>query len=76
MCIVGFQPHVDTTTGLLNYVGECDDTAGPCGKCEGDCDYDDQCGPGLSCYHRNFLEVNAVPGCTGGSEFDIPGMLL
>jgi len=66
-----FAPKLPTEAGVLNYVGECDDTSGPCGECEGDCDSDDDCGAGLSCYERDALE--AVPGCSGGSEFDIPG---
>lgn len=71
---LGFAPKLPTEAGVLNYVGECDDTSGPCGECEGDCDSDDDCGTGLSCYKRDALE--AVPGCSGGSEFDIPGMVL
>jgi hypothetical protein len=36
----------------------------PMGPCQGDCDSDDDCQPGLVCY---FREANgAVPGCIGG----------
>jgi len=35
----------------------------PLGECEGDCDSDEQCGPGLKCFHRSGTE--SVPGCTG-----------
>ena len=69
-----FESIEEQRSAFLNYVGECDDTAGPCDECEGDCDSDDECSPGLSCFHREALE--AVPGCSGGSEFDIPGTLV
>lgn len=32
-------------------------------RCEGDCDSDDECGPGLKCFERSAWE--AVPGCYG-----------
>jgi hypothetical protein len=35
----------------------------PLGRCEGDCDNDTQCGPGLLCFQRRGTE--AVPGCSG-----------
>jgi len=38
----------------------------PLGYCEGDCDSDDHCRPGLVCHQRNDYEP--VPGCSGGSE--------
>ena len=69
-----FESIEEPGSAFLNYVGECDDTAGPCNECEGDCDSDDECSPGLSCFHREAVE--AVPGCSGGSEFDIPGTLV
>jgi len=37
------------------------------GECEGDCDNDDDCGPGLICFSRESSRV-AVPGCVGGEE--------
>ena len=33
------------------------------GLCEGDCDNDSDCAPGLKCFQRDGLE--AVPGCSG-----------
>lgn len=48
----------------------------PLGRCEGDCDNDKECGPGLICFHRNNNEP--VPGCEGGlsdksrSDYCIP----
>jgi hypothetical protein len=58
----------------VNYIGECgnyyenyynytytDDYL--CGRCEGDCDHDSDCQPGLICYQRGGFE--SVPGCTG-----------
>jgi hypothetical protein len=39
------------------------------GRCQGDCDDDDDCQVGLMCFQR--LEGNiAVPGCDGGEEDD------
>jgi len=34
----------------------------PLALCQGDCDNDDECGPGLKCYQRGASE--AVPGCS------------
>ena len=45
----------------LESIGAC--TKGSCGECQGDCDLDWDCGPGLSCYYRNAFEP--VPGCSG-----------
>ena len=36
----------------------------PLGLCEGDCDTDSECLPGLICYQRDSFQ--AVPGCIGG----------
>lgn len=35
----------------------------PLQACQGDCDRDSECAPGLECFQRNALE--AVPGCEG-----------
>jgi len=37
------------------------------GRCEGDCDVDDDCGDGLKCFQR-FTPNKIVPGCIGGDE--------
>eukprot|EP00934_Nitzschia_sp_Nitz4_P001807 Nitzschia sp. Nitz4//scaffold177_size45885//17105//21005//NITZ4_007204-RA/size45885-augustus-gene-0.5-mRNA-1//-1//CDS//3329539052//1807//frame0 len=37
----------------------------PLGRCEGDCDVDDDCQGNLVCYQR-YLPNQAVPGCSGG----------
>ena len=37
------------------------------GECEGDCDTDEDCLPGLVCFDRDTANV-AVPGCTGGES--------
>jgi hypothetical protein len=37
------------------------------GECEGDCDNDDDCAPGLICFSRETSGV-AVPGCVGGEK--------
>jgi len=39
----------------------------PLGRCEGDCDIDSDCGPGLVCYQR-YLPNTAIPGCIGGGS--------
>ena len=38
-------------------------SAFPLGKCEGDCDSDDDCQSGLVCFQRDFNDI--VPGCSG-----------
>ena len=38
----------------------------PLDECEGDCDNNDQCADGLTCYQRDKNEE--VPGCTGGGS--------
>lgn len=52
-------PTAWTSTGLppLEYLG----TLGPFGLCEGDCDNDNDCLPGLVCYVRDGYDL--VPGC-------------
>lgn len=37
----------------------------PLGECAGDCDVDEDCGPGMYCYQRNSA-YESVPGCLGG----------
>lgn len=39
----------------------------PLGLCEGDCDNDAQCDPGLKCFQRDAYDP--VPGCAGGENF-------
>eukprot|EP00980_Cylindrotheca_fusiformis_P017051 scaffold5231_cov83-Cylindrotheca_fusiformis.AAC.6 len=38
----------------------------PLGRCEGDCDSNDDCEAGLICFQRD--ENESVPGCSGGSS--------
>eukprot|EP00980_Cylindrotheca_fusiformis_P003049 scaffold713_cov131-Cylindrotheca_fusiformis.AAC.7 len=38
----------------------------PLGRCEGDCDSDDDCEHGLVCFQRG--RYTSVPGCSGGSS--------
>ncbi|GKY90745.1 hypothetical protein MPSEU_000047400 [Mayamaea pseudoterrestris] len=42
-------------------------SAFPLGKCQGDCDSDSDCQPGLVCYQR--LNTESVPGCSGASKY-------
>jgi hypothetical protein len=39
----------------------------PLGECEGDCDDDSECAPGLICFERDEKFI-AVPGCDGGED--------
>lgn len=39
----------------------------PLGLCEGDCDLNQDCGPGLKCFQRYLANVE-VPGCAGGES--------
>jgi len=39
----------------------------PLKMCEGDCDSDDHCGPGLYCFQRDTGRI-PVPGCLGGED--------
>jgi len=60
--------------GQINYVGECSSSSNGylCGECEGDCDNDSQCAPGLVCSERSGFE--AVVGCSGeGGSRDVFG---
>jgi len=43
----------------------------PLGRCQGDCDDDRDCMPGLKCFQREKGEP--VPGCASGGPGDIPG---
>ena len=43
-----------------------------CNVCEGDCDRDSDCAPGLQCWQRSGRGKFAlVPGCTGGGAGDV-----
>ena len=37
--------------------------------CEGDCDNDSKCVPGLKCFQRDALE--AIPGCSGSETYSM-----
>lgn len=45
----------------------------PCHECMGDCDTDDDCSSGLTCFEREKDEYTKVPGCGTGGPGDIPG---
>jgi hypothetical protein len=58
----------------LRYLGRdaCNPVT-PCHECMGDCDTDDDCSTGLTCYEREKDEYTQVPGCGSGGPGDIPG---
>jgi len=67
----------DTLTATVNFDDEAVKINGiswsppqsmlPLDLCQGDCDVDDDCGPGLVCFQR-FTPRTAVPGCIGGQD--------
>ncbi|KAL3765643.1 hypothetical protein ACHAW5_000326 [Stephanodiscus triporus] len=58
----------------LQYLGrDACSTLTPCQECVGDCDSDDDCSIGLSCFERERGDVLQVPGCGTGGPGDIPG---
>merc|ERR1712176_1467554 len=42
------------------------------GLCQGDCDYDKDCGRGLKCFHRHGHSQGKVRGCRLGGSGDRP----
>jgi len=59
----------DTT--LKNLGGSGCTESKPCAVCQGDCDTDFDCTPGLKCFQRNGHEK--VPGCKTGGSGDASG---
>ena len=56
----------------MNYIGECGTENYKCGRCEGDCDSDNDCQTGLICFKRSGAE--SVPGClAAGGDRDVTG---
>ena len=49
----------------LDNIGDCSSSS-PCTICQGDCDNDEQCAPGLKCFERSG--TTPVPGCRGYGE--------
>lgn len=58
-------PRQSTGGPALNFKGN---TAWPYGPCEGDCDSDADCLPGLTCFQRSGS--TPVPGCANGGNGD------
>ena len=56
-----FKTRGEINSFLVDVTGGCD--ASVCGRCQGDCDHDDQCLDGLKCFQRHRWED--VPGCQG-----------
>ena len=66
--------HMGSYDGLLPLVdkGNNPDTSqNKLGKCEGDCDSDNDCKPGLKCFQRSSSK-NVPPGCKPGGSGDDP----
>ncbi|KAL3935709.1 MAG: hypothetical protein SGBAC_008824 [Bacillariaceae sp.] len=63
------KPQTDDTLVIVGDEG-IPASSFPLGKCQGDCDIDDDCAEGLSCFDRVGDEI--VPGCigAGGSTWD------
>jgi len=53
---------------IKDFGGTPDAKRFPLQLCEGDCDFTEDCAPGLICHRRDANE--AVPGCIGGEEND------
>ena len=62
-----YDPFAKGLTELLSMDDLNCDKKDACGKCEGDCDQDEDCDKSLVCYKRFGLET--VPGCGGQGEF-------
>eukprot|EP01047_Picozoa_sp_COSAG01_P027209 COSAG01_NODE_1788_length_9229_cov_55.522125_4_plen_833_part_00 len=58
-------------THLINKGGSGCTSSKKCGQCDGDCDDDTDCMPGLKCFQRNGKTV--VPGCVAGGPGDVKG---
>ena len=66
--------HMGSYDGLLPLVdkgGNPDTSQNKLGKCEGDCDSDNDCKPGLKCFERSSSK-NVPPGCKPGGSGDDP----
>eukprot|EP00542_Grammatophora_oceanica_P009589 CAMPEP_0194032074 /NCGR_PEP_ID=MMETSP0009_2-20130614/5103_1 /TAXON_ID=210454 /ORGANISM="Grammatophora oceanica, Strain CCMP 410" /LENGTH=578 /DNA_ID=CAMNT_0038672413 /DNA_START=262 /DNA_END=1998 /DNA_ORIENTATION=+ len=59
-------PTATVAIPLVNPIRDCTPT-NPCGRCEGDCDDDNQCEDDLVCFQKERGEtgVHAVGGCLG-----------
>lgn len=55
---------------LINKGGSGCTASNKCGKCEGDCDSDNDCAPGLKCFQRS-KSSELVPGCEAGGSGDV-----
>jgi hypothetical protein len=55
------------SVALINYGWSPPISSRPLHRCEGDCDLDSDCQPGLVCFER-YLPYQTVPGCIGGES--------
>ncbi len=53
-------------TDNLSLHGDDEDPSGPLGRCEGNCNSDEDCSGDLYCFERNGYQP--VPGCTAGGD--------
>ncbi|CAB9508124.1 expressed unknown protein [Seminavis robusta] len=60
------SPSLRPSTLSLTFQGNSENRLQPLGRCEGDCDSDDDCGEGLICYQRG--KRDPVPGCLRGER--------
>lgn len=55
----------------LVFVGLDTCNSSPCGICEGECDSDFECGPGLKCFSRITSSDPLPPGCFDSGSFSL-----
>ena len=61
-----------SNAGVVSYVGECSSSTYLCGRCEGNCNTDDDCKGDLKCKQRD--RFNSVSGCfLAGGDSDMRG---
>merc|ERR1712151_223251 len=75
-CYVGGSGDVndyDYCIPMLRNLGGSVHTKGKLKLCQGDCDSDSHCEPGLKCYQRNGKQSMVLWGCVSGGAGDVSG---